>query len=211
MHAGSTSHLPLPDAAAAGLLGSTESQLDQLKAILPVDVVGQGLAPALPVTLPPQLIDMHMDALSRASPVSSFEDPIAVRTAAVPESTDSPDSKEKTGMRLLPALACAGVGLAARFLVPIPQGVTPQAWTLLAVFLSTIAGRQMRPLHVIWHCSQSMPYFCADMMDAWPGVHGGKVGIVLLDYSLFLRLFLCEQAADIKLNPPLHTRTHAHS
>jgi hypothetical protein len=26
-------------------------------------------------------------------------------------------------------------------LVPIPQGVTPQAWTLLAVFLSTIAGR----------------------------------------------------------------------
>lgn len=40
----------------------------------------------------------------------------------------------------MPFLAAVGLGLALRFLVPIPVGITVQAWTLLSIFASTIAG-----------------------------------------------------------------------
>jgi divalent anion:Na+ symporter, DASS family len=39
-----------------------------------------------------------------------------------------------------------GIGLAIRFLAPVPAGVTVQAWTLLAVFAATIAGLVLEPL-----------------------------------------------------------------
>lgn len=44
------------------------------------------------------------------------------------------------GAKPVPFLAAVGIGLALRFLVPIPVGITVQAWTLLSIFVSTIAG-----------------------------------------------------------------------
>lgn len=44
------------------------------------------------------------------------------------------------GAKPVPFLAAVGLGLALRFLVPIPAGITVQAWTLLSIFVSTIAG-----------------------------------------------------------------------
>jgi DASS family divalent anion:Na+ symporter len=41
-----------------------------------------------------------------------------------------------------------GVGLAVQFLAPRPAEVTPQAWQLLSIFLSTIAGLVLGPLPV---------------------------------------------------------------
>lgn len=43
----------------------------------------------------------------------------------------------------MPALLSIGVGLALRFLVPVPEGITMQAWTLLSIFASTIAGQPL--------------------------------------------------------------------
>lgn len=40
----------------------------------------------------------------------------------------------------MPFLMAVGLGLVLRFLVPIPVGITVQAWTLLSIFVSTIAG-----------------------------------------------------------------------
>ena len=50
------------------------------------------------------------------------------------------------------------VGLAIKFLVPCPAAVLPQAWTLLAIFLSTITGLVLTPLPVgAWaFCGLSM-------------------------------------------------------
>ena len=43
-------------------------------------------------------------------------------------------------LKLLPAGVALAIGLAIWFVVPVPQGVTPQAWHLLALFVATIAG-----------------------------------------------------------------------
>uniref|UniRef100_M8BED5 2-oxoglutarate/malate translocator, chloroplastic n=1 Tax=Aegilops tauschii TaxID=37682 RepID=M8BED5_AEGTA len=52
------------------------------------------------------------------------------------------------GAKLLPLIASIAVGLAVRFLAPRPPEVTPQAWQLLSIFLSTIAGLVLGPLPV---------------------------------------------------------------
>lgn len=60
----------------------------------------------------------------------------------LPDSTGVTPLLSLQGVKPVPLLVCIAVGLALRFLVPPPVGVTAQAWTLLAIFLSTIAGVQ---------------------------------------------------------------------
>ena len=57
-----------------------------------------------------------------------------------------PPAPKQKGAKLIPLAASVGIGLALRFLVPIPTGLEPQAWTLLSVFVSTIAGLVLEPL-----------------------------------------------------------------
>ncbi len=40
----------------------------------------------------------------------------------------------------MPLAAAVGLGVALRFLVPIPAGITVQAWSLLSIFVSAIVG-----------------------------------------------------------------------
>ena len=44
------------------------------------------------------------------------------------------------GIKPVPLLASVAVGMVLRFLVPVPTGLSTQAWTLLSIFVSTIAG-----------------------------------------------------------------------
>ena len=44
------------------------------------------------------------------------------------------------GAKPVPLLLSVAIGVALRFLVPIPSGITVQAWTLLSIFVSTITG-----------------------------------------------------------------------
>ncbi|KAI4367186.1 hypothetical protein MLD38_022950 [Melastoma candidum] len=53
-----------------------------------------------------------------------------------------------SGAKPIPLLISLAVGLALRFLVPRPPEIAPQAWQLLAIFLSTIAGLVLGPLPV---------------------------------------------------------------
>ena len=46
----------------------------------------------------------------------------------------------RQGAEPVPFAASVGLGLALRFLVPIPAGITVQAWSLLSIFVSAIAG-----------------------------------------------------------------------
>ncbi|KAL3130986.1 cytochrome P450-dit2 [Trebouxia sp. C0009 RCD-2024] len=50
------------------------------------------------------------------------------------------------GAKPVPLLLSIAIGVALRFLVPIPSGITIQAWTLLSIFVSTITGLVLEPL-----------------------------------------------------------------
>ncbi|KAH7575577.1 hypothetical protein JRO89_XS02G0153600 [Xanthoceras sorbifolium] len=52
------------------------------------------------------------------------------------------------GAKLIPLVISISVGLIVRFLIPKPLEVTQQAWQLLSIFLSTIAGLVLSPLPV---------------------------------------------------------------
>ena len=49
------------------------------------------------------------------------------------------------GAKPVPLAAAVGLGVALRFLVPIPAGITVQAWTLLSIFVSAIVGEHWTP------------------------------------------------------------------
>lgn len=48
--------------------------------------------------------------------------------------------KESSSIRVSSAAVAIGVTLAVWFVIPVPEGVTPQAWHLLALFIGTIAA-----------------------------------------------------------------------
>ncbi|XP_043698164.1 dicarboxylate transporter 2.1, chloroplastic-like [Telopea speciosissima] len=70
------------------------------------------------------------------------------------QASSSSDDKVKSsgfapqGAKLLPFVLSVGIGVIVRFFVPKPVEVSPQAWQLLAIFLSTIAGLVLSPLPV---------------------------------------------------------------
>ncbi|GFR42213.1 hypothetical protein Agub_g3104 [Astrephomene gubernaculifera] len=66
--------------------------------------------------------------------------------AAAVAATPAPPAQ--VGVKIQPALIAVGLGLALRFLVPIPAGITAQAWSLLSIFVSTILGLVLDPLPV---------------------------------------------------------------
>ncbi|KAJ4847144.1 cytochrome P450-dit2 [Turnera subulata] len=63
-----------------------------------------------------------------------------------PEVVKQPQRKQ--GVKIVPFVISVAIGLIVRFAVPIPAEVTKQAWQLLAIFLSTIAGLVLSPLPV---------------------------------------------------------------
>ena len=72
--------------------------------------------------------------------------PVVASAAAVP--APAPAAASWPGVKPVPLLLSLSVGLALRFLVPVPDGITMQGWTLLSIFCSTIAGLVLDPLPV---------------------------------------------------------------
>lgn len=66
--------------------------------------------------------------------------------AAAPAATDPPSAWP--GAKIVPLLLSVSLGLVLQFLVPTPEGITRQGWTLLSIFVSTIAGLVLEPLPV---------------------------------------------------------------
>ncbi|PIN14719.1 hypothetical protein CDL12_12653 [Handroanthus impetiginosus] len=78
-------------------------------------------------------------------------------TLSASSSSDTPASAESKppspppppqGAKAIPLIVSLAIGIAVRFFVPRPPEVTPQAWQLLSIFLSTIAGLVLSPLPV---------------------------------------------------------------
>jgi hypothetical protein len=72
--------------------------------------------------------------------------------AALPaQPADQPPSRVETPLqpiKLAPAAIAVAFGLLVKFVLPSPAGITPEAWTLFSVFLSTILGLVLQPLPV---------------------------------------------------------------
>ncbi|XP_050261856.1 dicarboxylate transporter 2.1, chloroplastic isoform X3 [Quercus robur] len=60
----------------------------------------------------------------------------------------SPSPQITQSAKPIPLILSISIGLIIRFLIPKPPEVTPQAWQLLSIFVSTIAGLVLSPLPV---------------------------------------------------------------
>ncbi|KAJ9538030.1 hypothetical protein OSB04_030763 [Centaurea solstitialis] len=62
--------------------------------------------------------------------------------------TTEPEKTELQGPKILPLALSLAIGIVVRFVIAKPDDVTWQAWQLLSIFLSTIAGLVLSPLPV---------------------------------------------------------------
>ncbi|KAL6754020.1 2-oxoglutarate/malate translocator [Haematococcus lacustris] len=93
----------------------------------------------------PQKPQVQVAAASAASAGDgSVQQPAT--NGAVPSPPSAPAAP--IGVKVVPALQAIAVGLAIRFLAPIPAGVSEQGWTLLSIFVTTILGLVLDPLPV---------------------------------------------------------------
>ncbi|KAK3133588.1 hypothetical protein QOZ80_6AG0538370 [Eleusine coracana subsp. coracana] len=121
--------------------------------------------PPLPVPAPPHLRRRQVQVLPVPPPLPrtslSLSSPqhhisLTPRRRLLPAlasqtSNSNPDpypAPPAAGAKLVPLVISVAVGLAVRFLAPRPADVSPEAWQLLSIFLSTIAGLVLGPLPV---------------------------------------------------------------
>ncbi|CAL5358301.1 hypothetical protein CsSME_00048156 [Camellia sinensis var. sinensis] len=71
-----------------------------------------------------------------------------VQSSQSPPPTTTTTEPKPQGAKIVPLVISLAVGLIVRFFVPKPPEVSLQAWQLLAIFLSTIAGLVLSPLPV---------------------------------------------------------------
>ncbi|CAI7780056.1 unnamed protein product, partial [Closterium sp. NIES-54] len=117
--------------------GSPHHHRDHRNGVVAAAAAGAGPRPALR-SPPPAAVVATTAAVT--SPVDEE------RNADADSSRDSGSAWD--GVKLLPFAASVGVGLATWALIPVPEGLTDQAWQLLAVFLTTITGLILGPLPV---------------------------------------------------------------
>ncbi|CAN6466904.1 unnamed protein product [Victoria cruziana] len=111
------------------------------------------LNPPLPSpSLPPLCNSLRLSPFPRAEfrfPLSVNSSTSRSRILASARKTDSPPpAAAPEGVKLVPLVLSVAIGLLVRFAVPKPVEVSLQAWQLLAIFLSTIAGLVLGPLPV---------------------------------------------------------------
>ncbi|KAK6135456.1 hypothetical protein DH2020_030801 [Rehmannia glutinosa] len=93
----------------------------------------------------------HPTTLSLFHPIHKPQNKFIVLSAAsdAPAPIESkPPSPPPQGAKPIPLIISLAIGVVVRFFVPKPPEVTPQAWQLLSIFLSTIAGLVLSPLPV---------------------------------------------------------------
>ncbi|KAL6553849.1 cytochrome P450-dit2 [Orobanche minor] len=65
-----------------------------------------------------------------------------------PTESKTPPPPPLQGAKPIPLIISLAIGVVVRFFIPKPPEITPQAWQLLSIFLSTIAGLVLSPLPV---------------------------------------------------------------
>ncbi|KAL1336216.1 hypothetical protein HN51_030618 [Arachis hypogaea] len=94
------------------------------------------------------LISQVFSFPSKASKFNTSSRPHYSPLHASSSSSNSPSPPPLQGAKPIPFVISVCIGLIVRFLVPKPVEVTPEAWQLLSIFLSTIAGLVLSPLPV---------------------------------------------------------------
>ena len=89
-----------------------------------------------------------LNASKRQQRISPIVASSAAVAAASPAPTPAATPPSWPGAKPIPLLISLSLGLALRFLVPIPVGISMQGWNLLSIFVSTIAGLVLEPLAV---------------------------------------------------------------
>ncbi|CAE8645913.1 unnamed protein product, partial [Polarella glacialis] len=69
-----------------------------------------------------------------------------LRKAAAAGAAPGGKSSGWKGAKLVPMAISVGLGLLIRFVIPIPEGVSAQGWSILALFVATVAGIVTQPL-----------------------------------------------------------------
>ncbi|KAM1794055.1 hypothetical protein ACFX11_034574 [Malus domestica] len=107
-------------------------------------------SPSLPTLRSPSLLPSKpFISLSHSSKPRKTHFPIQASQSAQPQTTLAPPlAPPLEGAKPIPFIISIAIGIVVRFFVPKPVEVTPQAWQLLAIFLSTIAGLVLSPLPV---------------------------------------------------------------
>ncbi|RAL39604.1 hypothetical protein DM860_003137 [Cuscuta australis] len=88
---------------------------------------------------------LHFNPLSQPF---SKPPPLIARASASGGKISTVQIPKPQGAKIVPLVISLSIGLLLRFAVPKPADVSPQAWQLLAIFLSTIAGLVLSPLPV---------------------------------------------------------------
>ena len=81
------------------------------------------------------------------------------------------------GFKPLPMAIAVALGLVIGFVIPVPEGVTPNAWHLLALFVGTIAaiiGKAL-PIGAISMIAIALVALSGVSNDNRPLVHGRAV------------------------------------
>ncbi|KAL8150825.1 hypothetical protein V2J09_020633 [Rumex salicifolius] len=110
----------------------------------------------LSLSLPqPAVLSADFSYSSRCKPLRLISKPLAAlkppaaSNSPIEPSTPLPEpSPPPQGAKLIPLVISVAIGLILRFAIPKPVEVTMQAWQLLSIFLSTIAGLVLSPLPV---------------------------------------------------------------
>lgn len=108
-----------------------------------------------PPSIPLASHSLRSSTLFSSKPIISFsplpnrnKTHFAIQASQSPQSQTSLTPPPPQGAKIIPFIISIAIGVAVRFFVPKPVEVTPQAWQLLAIFLSTIAGLVLSPLPV---------------------------------------------------------------
>ncbi|CAB4320069.1 unnamed protein product [Prunus armeniaca] len=101
-----------------------------------------------PALRSPTLFASEPISFSSPSKPNKTHFPIQAFQSPQPQTTLKPPPEPPLGAKPIPFIISVAIGLVVRFLVPKPVEVSPQAWQLLAIFLSTIAGLVLSPLPV---------------------------------------------------------------
>ncbi|PQM39805.1 dicarboxylate transporter 2.1 chloroplastic [Prunus yedoensis var. nudiflora] len=101
-----------------------------------------------PALRSPTLFASEPISFSSPSKLNKTHFPIQASQSPQLQTTLKPPPEAPQGAKPIPLIISIAIGLVVRFLVPKPVEVSPQAWQLLAIFLSTIAGLVLSPLPV---------------------------------------------------------------
>ncbi|RWR89952.1 dicarboxylate transporter 2.1, chloroplastic-like protein [Cinnamomum micranthum f. kanehirae] len=113
--------------------------------------------PSISLSLPSRSTSTLRSSTSSSFSFSTFSSPFfffpskpkhsPIRASSSSKPTQNPNPNPQ-GAKLIPLVISVAVGVIVRFLVPKPAEVSLQAWQLLSIFLSTIAGLVLSPLPV---------------------------------------------------------------